>query len=186
MNLWLFTTISQLCVAGAGGGIGMMIYGYANLFLEKQAVFEQHINEQMNVLANASNVGSLQISRERATMGDQFNIKGDVTGAAVGRGASLVANQISIIKNTIDTSKHLHPQVKEVLLSATNEVDKLPLSEADKEDVAENLKKCASELDKPAPEASRVVRFVRRIEELAPSIALILKSATTIAGFFTM
>lgn len=64
-GLWFIATIGQLCAIGVVVGIIMMIVGYANLFLEKQSVFKQHINEQMNVVATAAHVVPFKLQREQ-------------------------------------------------------------------------------------------------------------------------
>lgn len=183
--LWLAATAGQISVAGVFIGLGTMIVGYANLFLEKQSVFEQRINEQLNILASADNGGTIQLSRENATMGDHIEIGGDANAAAVGRDASVLAGKISIVKQTVGSSPRMAPEVKQAFASAADAVEKSSIPQPDKEDVAENLKKCADELDKPAPEGHRIVRFIRRIEEVAPAVASVLTSVAAIAKFFT-
>lgn len=75
-------------------------------------------------------------------------------------------------------------ETKEAIKRAAAAIDETGLAEADKADVAENLKKCADELDKPAPELGRVSRFIKHIEELAPSVAAIIKGISVVASIF--
>ena len=177
--VWLLSTSGQLSVVGVVAGTAMMIVGYAELFLAKQSVFEQHVNEQMNVVAAATN---LQLAQGETTMGDQINVGGHAIGSALGRGASAYSKTIHVVTEGVNNSRKLNKEQKEVLSKAAAEIPNLPVPDADKEDVAQNLKQCAEELDKPNPEPSRVVRFINRIGEVAPTIVTILKSAASIAA----
>lgn len=178
-EIWFITTVAQLSVAGFFVGMVMVIVGYARLFLDKQAVFEQHVNEQLNVIAQGD-VEATQLAKGATYMSDRTNIGGDVIGSAVGRDASVNARDITVFKQTVDSSTKMDADLKSKLSEARDEIDKLDIPQDDKHDVTDDLGKLTEELDKPEPTPSRVERFLKRIEEIAPSVASVLASATRI------
>lgn len=178
-NVWLFSMLGELSVAGFFSGWVMVFLGYVKLFLAKQAVFEQHINEQLNIRAGG-NVDATQLGKGAKYMGDRTNVGGDIVGSAVGRDSSLNARDISVFKQTVDRSMTLDAELKEKLALAREEIEKLDVPIEEKKDVTDDLKKLTEELDKPNPTPSRVDRFFKRIEEVAPTVSTILASATKI------
>ena len=178
-EIWFISTIGQLSTAGFFSGFAMIVLGYAKLFLAKQAVFEQHVQEQLNIRAGG-NVDATQLGKGAKYMGDRTNVGGDVVGSAVGRGASVDARDITVFKQTVDNSTNLDTELKEKLTLAREEIDKLDVPQDDKDDVADDLGKLTEELDKPEPTPNRVERFFKRIEEIAPTVGTILASATRI------
>ncbi|MHC4620512.1 MAG: pentapeptide repeat-containing protein [Planctomycetota bacterium] len=114
-------------------------------------------------------------------MGNNYEIGGDAIGA-FGPGASFTAHDVTVYKQRVDRST-LDDQAKEKLKEAGDEVGKLDLSEASKNDAADDLGKLTHELLKPEPEGGRVKRLWNRIKEIAPTVATILQAAETIAKF---
>src|SRR5690606_6416126 len=94
-DIWFVSTLGQLSTAGFFSGLAMVILGYAKLCLAKQAVFEQHVQEQLNIRAGG-NVDATQLGKGARYMGDRTNVGGDVVGSAVGRGAYVDARDITV------------------------------------------------------------------------------------------
>jgi hypothetical protein len=109
-------------------------------------------------------------------MGDNIEI------GAFGPGASFTARDVTVYKQTVDRST-LDDEVKEKLKQAADEVGKLDLSEANKNDAADDLGKLTNELQKPEPEGSRVKHLLNHIKEIAPTVATILQTAETVAKY---
>ena len=114
-------------------------------------------------------------------VGDKINIGGDNIGSAVGRNATVVAREITAYKKMLDASTQIEPELQQKLFEAREEVERTDLSAADKQDVAESLKRLAAELNKPDHDVSVIRRFWSRVKEVAPTVAAILSSAATIA-----
>jgi len=173
--IWIVGTLGQLVIFGAFCGLAMVILGYARLFLAKQAVFQQHIAEQLHIQAGG-NVNTTRLAEGATHVGDQFNT-GDITGGAVGRGARVNARDISAFKQVIDNSTKFDDDLKSKLVSAREAIETMDASDDDKQDVAESLGKITEELEKPTPEPGRLERFFNRVKEVAPVVASILASA---------
>ncbi len=113
-------------------------------------------------------------------VGDQFNMRDNIAGA-VGRGASLLAQDIKVYKSNVERAINFDPDLRQKLVQAGEEVERTSLSDPDKQDVVESLKKLAAELDKPNREPGLVKRYWNRVKEVAPTVASLLASAATIA-----
>ena len=114
-------------------------------------------------------------------MGDKISIGGNVSGSAIGTGASAVVGDITAFQSMVDNSTRLTPDLKTKLKEAREVVEKSSLGESDKKDVLDDLGKLTDELEKPAPEPGRVARFFSRIKEIAPTVASVLSSTAAIA-----
>jgi hypothetical protein len=114
-------------------------------------------------------------------VGDKINIAGDNIGGAVGRSAAVIARDITVFKQMLDSSAHLDQDLREKLFKAREEVERTSLSPEDKQDVTESLKRLAIELNKPQQDASVIRRFWNRVKEIAPTVAAILSSAVAVA-----
>ena len=114
-------------------------------------------------------------------MGDKISIGGNVSGSAIGTGASAVVRDIVAFQNMVDNSTRLTPDLKGTLKEARELVEKSLLGEDDKKDLLDDLGKLTDEMEKSTPEPGRVQRFFGRIKEIAPTVASILSSTATIA-----
>ena len=114
-------------------------------------------------------------------VGDNISIGRDNIGSAVGRSASVVARDISVFREAVNKSVHMDDDLKAKLTQAREAVEKADLSDADKADVAQSLRKLADELDKPDKNPGLVRRFWNRINEVAPTISSIVASAASIS-----
>ncbi len=114
-------------------------------------------------------------------MGDKISVGGNVTGSALGTGASAVVGDITAYQSMVDNSTRLTQELKAKLKEAREAVERSLLGDGDKKDVLDDLGKLTEEMEKPTPEPGRVVRFFTRIKEIAPSVATILSSTATIA-----
>jgi hypothetical protein len=110
-------------------------------------------------------------------MGDKIHIGGNAIGSAIGRRASVQANDIiaQVQQSGIDDD------LKEKLAKAAEMIESLEISEDDKADATDNLSKLSEEMQKPTPEPSRVRRLWYGIKEIAPTVASLLASAVSIA-----
>jgi len=108
--------------------------------------------------------------------GDNANIQ-----IASGDGASVQARDISLYKQTIERSDNLDAKLKEKIKEARETIEKLKLSKADKDDVADELGKLTSELEKTRPDPDRARRLWNHIKEVAPTVASILQTAESLA-----
>ena len=114
-------------------------------------------------------------------VGDKISIGGDNVGGAVGRGAAVVARDVTAFKNIVDQSSNIDMELRQKLKEARDAVEGSELSDEDKADAAESLKKLASELDKPERNPGMIKRFWGRVKDVAPTAAAILSSAASIA-----
>lgn len=165
---------------GAGFFVGffLVVSGFAKLFLDKQSVFEQHVNEQLSIHAGG-NVDATQLGKGAKYMGDKTQVGGDVIGSAVGKGAALHARDMTIYRQVLASSE-IDAELKQVLLAARETIAQLLVSDEDRNDLADDLGKLTDEFAKPAPEQSRIARFLARIKEVAPSVESILMSAARV------
>jgi hypothetical protein len=111
-------------------------------------------------------------------MGDTFNIKGNVTGAALGRGASVTAEQIianisQSVEHSADTD--LIAAVKAALAAIT--AAKLP--EPDQVEAAQTVEKIQKEAEKTEADAARPGRVKRWLDSLT---AICKPAADTISA----
>ena len=113
-------------------------------------------------------------------MKSKTEVHGDVVGSAIGEGATVIARDINVYKEYISRS-HLDVALKVKLLQARAEVDALQLPQGDKEDVTDELGKLTEEVEKEVPDANRIRRLWRHIEEVAPTVAAVLQSAASLA-----
>ncbi len=107
-------------------------------------------------------------------------VQGDNIGGVVGSGV-VNARDITVYKNHVDMSQSLDQETKQGLLEARRELEGQKMSIADKHDVADNLGKLTSEMEKQEKDAGLVKRFFLRIKEVAPTVASILGSIKTVA-----
>jgi hypothetical protein len=115
-------------------------------------------------------------------MGDTFNIKGNVTGAAVGRGASVTAEQIianisQSVEHSADTD--LVAAVKAALAAIT--AAKLP--EPDQVEAAQTVEKIQKEAEKTEADAARparVKRWLTALTDLCKPAADAIKAARAV------
>jgi hypothetical protein len=114
-------------------------------------------------------------------MGDKISVGGNVTGSALGTGASAVVGDITAFQSMVDNSTRPTADLKAKLKEAREEVEKSQLEDGDKKDVLDDLGKLTDEMEKPTPEPGRVARFFSRIKEIAPTVASVLSSTATIA-----
>lgn len=114
-------------------------------------------------------------------MGDKINIGGNVTGSAVGSNASLKARDIV----TQIQQSGLDADLKQKFAEAAEALASLNISEGDKEDAADDMKKLKDELEKPTKDEGRIQKIWNRIEDVAPTVASILSSAATIGKLLT-
>ncbi len=110
-------------------------------------------------------------------MGDKIHVGGNAIGNAIGRRASVKANDIiaQVQQSGMDND------LKEKLSKAAEIIDALNISEDDKADATENLGKLSEEMQKQAPEPGRVCRLWNHIKDVAPTAASLLASVVSIA-----
>jgi hypothetical protein len=110
-------------------------------------------------------------------MGDKIHVGGNAIGSAIGRRASVKANDIiaQVQQSGMDND------LKEKLAKAAEIIDALEVSEDDKADATDNLAKLSEEMQKEKPEPSRIRRLWNGIKEIAPTAASLLASAVSIA-----
>lgn len=102
--LFMLSMIASISMAGIFVGIIMVILGYARLFLEKQSIFEQHVNQQLHILAR-DNVKTIVGG---GSMNDKTHLSNSsIFGSAIGSGAVLNAHDISIFQNMVNSSHNL-------------------------------------------------------------------------------
>lgn len=107
-------------------------------------------------------------------------VHGDNIGGVVGSGV-VNARDIAVYKSHIDMSQTLDTETKNGLLEARKELEGQKISIADKHDVADNLGKLTSELEKPEKDVGLIKRFFQRIKDVAPTVATVLGSVKTVA-----
>ena len=83
-------------------------------------------------------------------------------------------------KNVVDSSANLDNDIKQKLKEAREAIENADLSDADKEDVVDELNKLTAELEKPKQDDGRVQRYWNRIKEIAPTVASILSSTASL------
>jgi hypothetical protein len=136
------------------------------------------------IIAPKSNIttgGKIQTEEYRMSERDNRIQARDIISSAVGSDIRFRARDITVYQRDIDQSTVLDPELKQKLKEAREALDKVDLSEDDKNDVADNLEKLTIELEKPQRDAGRVKRFWNRIKEVAPTVAAILSTAASIA-----
>lgn len=69
------------------------------------------------------------------------------------------------------------PPLRDVRRQANETLDGLDLSREDKFDVKSELEKLTRELNQAKPDPSRVLRYYRRVHEVAPAVAEVIKSS---------
>jgi hypothetical protein len=114
-------------------------------------------------------------------MSDKIEIKGDAIGSAVGAGARVRARDITVYKQAVDQSSGIDENLKRVLKEARDAIEQAAISEADKDDAIDDLRKLTAELEKPEQDPSLMRRYFNRIKEVVPTIASLISSAKTIA-----
>jgi len=107
-------------------------------------------------------------------------VQGDNIGGVVGSG-TVNARDIAVYKSHIDMSQSLDADMKRGLLEARRVLETTDLPLADKHDVADNLGKLTSELEKSEKEPGLVKRYFQRIKEVAPTVAAVLGSIKAVA-----
>ena len=113
-------------------------------------------------------------------MGDRISMRDNLAGA-VGRGAAVIARDIAVYKNELEHSTHLDPDLKKKLIEAREEIERISLSDSEKEDAVDNLKKLTTELDKADRDPGLVKRYWNRVKEVAPTVAALLSTVASIA-----
>ena len=113
-------------------------------------------------------------------MGDKISMRDNVAGA-VGRGAAVVARDITIFRGRVESSPNIEADLKQILLEAREKIERASLSDPDKEDATENLTKLTVELDKPVRDSGLIKRYWNRVKDVAPPVAALLSSAASIA-----
>jgi hypothetical protein len=171
-SLWLISKVTRYLGTAFVVGLVILILGYARLFLDKQTVFEQYVQAQLNVLAH----GDVEATQGATYRGDRTKISGDVIASAVGMGAALRAHDITVYKQMLEKTPTLDPKVKQVLAAASEEINRLQIPEEDKNATVNDLRKLTVELTKHAPEQSRVAGYLARISDVAPTVEQILTS----------
>src|SRR5262249_25639096 len=99
-------------------------------------------------------------------------------GAAFGRKASVKARDII---TTVKKPQAIDEDVKKKLAAAAKALAKLKLDEGDKTDVTDDLTKLRTELEKPDNDEGRILKIWNRIKDIAPTVALILAPAASLA-----
>lgn len=175
--LFMLSILASISMTGILVGVIMVILGYTRLFLKKQSTFEQHVNQQLHILAR-DNVKTIV---GRGSMNDKTHIShSSIFGSAIGSSAELNAHNISIFQNMVNNSSNIDSDMKEKINLACTEIEKLSIPQEDKCDAIENIEKLTKELDKLEPDPGRVKRFLNHIKEIAPTVSSILMSAKKI------
>ncbi len=123
-------------------------------------------------------------SEVHITMDQRTEIHGDVTGSAIGPSAQVQTGDIGIAKVAL-VEADLDDRTREVLVQATNCLESLSLPAEDKADAEDDLAKLADELQKEAPRPGRMNRLWNHIQEVAPTVAALLKSIEVVAKALT-
>ena len=110
---------------------------------------------------------------------DKTEIHGDAIGSAFGSG-TVNARDITVYKNAVDGSAGLDNDIKTKLKEAREAIENADLSDEDKADVVDELNKLTAELEKPEQNDGRIQRYWNHIKEIAPTVASILSSATSL------
>lgn len=118
---------------------------------------------------------------------EQINLKNsNVTGSAIGTGATASVGDITAYQSLVDQSTNLDADLKAKLKQARKAIEHAGLTETDKKDVLDDLGKLTDEMGQKPPEANRVQRLWKRIKEVAPTASAILASAVSIAKLMGM
>jgi hypothetical protein len=115
----------------------------------------------------------------KTVQGDHIEVRGDVVGSVLGRGAQAEARDIHNYRLAVGRSA-FDVELKRVLIEAREALEREELSVDDKNDAVDDLNKLAQELEK-GQNTTRVQRLWNRIKEIAPTVASILASASSIS-----
>lgn len=110
---------------------------------------------------------------------DHIEVRGDVIGSALGRGAESKTRDIAVYRGLVDQSS-FDPEVKRILVEARETLEHLTLTQDDKNDAKDDLNKLVHELGSKSLNPTRVQRFWNRIKEIAPVVATLLESVVSI------
>lgn len=127
----------------------------------------------------ASRENYVQVIGGNVQMGDNFHVNGNVTGSAIGSGATVNARDITAYNQLIETGI-ADDSLRSVLKQAREELERAELSDTDKGDAADELGKITEELQKPKPNGGRIQRAWTTIQGIVATVATILASAETI------
>lgn len=118
-------------------------------------------------------------------MGDTFNITGNVTGAALGRNASVTADQIiTNIRQHLPPSASSADELKVLLTAALKQLADEKLEEEDRKEAEETIGQIEKEMEKPEPNRSRVSRWLDVVESVSAVAGKVIRGAKTIAALF--
>jgi hypothetical protein len=120
-----------------------------------------------------------------AQMGDTFNIKGNVTGSALGRDASVTAEQI-IANIHQSTERSADANLIAAVKAALEAITAAKLPERDTKDAARTVDDIREEVEKPQSEAdagrpNRVKRWLDSLTAICKSAADAIRAAKAIA-----
>jgi hypothetical protein len=100
-------------------------------------------------------------------MGDSFNVQGDVTGSAMGRGAVVWARDITSFKDVVNRSE-LDEALKTALNDSRDAVETANLSQTDMGVAIDTLGQLTEEFQKPAINKGRLAQLGDKLKALVP------------------
>ncbi|MBP3956243.1 hypothetical protein J8F10_13215 [Gemmata sp. G18] len=122
---------------------------------------------------------------QESNMGDKINITGNVSGSAIGRGASVTAEQIiTTIRQQLPPSATSGEELKEIVKAALAQLASEKLDPDDHKEAQETVEKIEKEMAKPDPSKERVGRWVGAVEQISAVTGGVLRAAGSIAALF--
>ncbi len=108
---------------------------------------------------------------------ESIAIFGPVIGSAIGTGATVVADDITVFATS------LSPELKDAFNNAHEATKSLPsLSDNDRQDVLDDLRKLFEVLSGEEPEPGRIRRYWNRIKDIAPPVGVSLQAIQMVAS----
>jgi uncharacterized protein YjbI with pentapeptide repeats len=142
-------------------------------------VINQLIERPPLGITTTGNSTTIRLEGEKH-MGDNISIGGDNIGGAVGKGASVSAEDIyKVVENSTTIDEELREKLKE----SCKEIERLKLPKEHRDDVVKSLGELTEEMKKTEPDKGWVKELWERIEERAPTVAAILTTANILASF---
>ncbi|VTR94902.1 Uncharacterized protein OS=Candidatus Entotheonella sp. TSY2 GN=ETSY2_49915 PE=4 SV=1 [Gemmata massiliana] len=124
-------------------------------------------------------------SHQEANVGDKINIGGNVSGSAVGRGASVTAEQIvTNIRQQLPSGASSAEELKKFLEAALTQLAAENLDPDDHKEAKDNVERIEKETAKSDPNKDRVRGWVEAIERISPVTGRALRAASWIAARF--
>ena len=143
------------------------------------------VRVQVTIPIQVNTARDIHQPHQENDMGDTFNIGGNVSGSAIGRGASVTAEQIiTTIRQQLPPSATSGDELKEIVKAALAQLASEKLDPDDHKEAQETVEKIEKEMAKPDPSKERVGRWVGAVEQISAVTGKVLRAAGSIAALF--